>query len=335
MPKSLEGLQLFRKLGTAITASLEFEQIFSAMQHSLEELFTTDASIFYLYDWSEKQLSIEKVHGAPLESRLHRRFSVEMGIVGEVIRSGEVSMCEDPTQDPHYSFEWDIPWVDSHKMLVCVPIRDGDRVYGAFEIGVSKNFEKWSRAEGIEILLAIADFAAVAMRNAVMTTEVRQLAVIDDVTGLHNGRYLREVLGHEISRSTRYKTVFSLIFVDIDYFKRVNDAFGHLVGSRLLGEFGQWAKRQLRDSDILARWGGDEFIIFLPHTSKEKGALVARRLCQELPSQFFLESKLVISASFGVVAFPADGKEVEELIHKSDEAMYRVKKRGRNGIELY
>jgi diguanylate cyclase (GGDEF)-like protein len=158
---------------------------------------------------------------------------------------------------------------------------------GAIEIIVPRGWGEWGGENGGTLLKTIADFSAVALRNADAMARLRELAIIDHVTGLHNGRYLQEILSHEISRARRYRSTFTLIFMDLDYFKRVNDEFGHLVGSQLLRSVGQWVQKQLRESDICVRWGGDEFILFLPNTSKEGGTIVARRLCMRMPAESY------------------------------------------------
>jgi diguanylate cyclase (GGDEF)-like protein len=322
-------------VGSAIAASLDPEEISSAVVHYTEKLLKPKAVVLYRYHPSTQQLSIDAIHGAATGLRLGRSFPAGEGIVGLSIREKRTVALQDPRTESSYSPQCDIPWFAVEGDWICLPLQYGEEVLGAVEIIVPRGWGEWGGENGGTLLKTIADFSAVALRNADAMARLRELAIIDHVTGLHNGRYLQEILSHEISRARRYRSTFTLIFMDLDYFKRVNDEFGHLVGSQLLRSVGQWVQKQLRESDICVRWGGDEFILFLPNTSKEGGTIVARRLCMRMPAESFLEQKLVVSASFGVVAFPDDGGETEDLIKKADEAMYRVKNHGRNGVETY
>ena len=166
---------------------------------------------------------------------------------------------------------------------------------------------------------------------------IHELTIIDDCTALYNARHLKFVLDAEIYRSTRYGHEFSVIFIDLDHFKQVNDVYGHLVGSKLLWMIGDILKSNLRLIDYAFRYGGDEFVVLLPQTSKANALRVARRVRDLLNSKvFFSEENLNIkvTASFGVATFPGDGRSHREILRWADEAMYLVKNTTRNNIAL-
>jgi diguanylate cyclase (GGDEF)-like protein len=166
---------------------------------------------------------------------------------------------------------------------------------------------------------------------------IHELTITDDCTALYNARHLHFVLDTEIYRSNRYGYEFSVIFIDLDHFKQVNDVHGHLVGSKLLWMIGDSIKAHLRMIDYAFRYGGDEFVILLPQTSKENALMVVRRVRELLINRvFFTEEKMNIkvTASFGVASFPEDGRTRKELLRKADEAMYLVKNTTRNNIAL-
>ena len=145
------------------------------------------------------------------------------------------------------------------------------------------------------------------------------------------------MLDAEIYRSTRYGYEFSVIFLDLDHFKQVNDTHGHLVGSKLLWMIGDLIKGHLRLIDYAFRYGGDEFVILLPQTSKQNALMVVRRLKTLLNSKTFFADEglnITVTASFGVASFPADGRSRRELLRMADEAMYLVKNTTRNSIAL-
>jgi diguanylate cyclase (GGDEF)-like protein len=167
---------------------------------------------------------------------------------------------------------------------------------------------------------------------------VRKLSFHDEFTGLYNNRYLREYLKKESERALRYNTFFSIIFLDLDGLKKVNDTFGHLYGGKLLMEVGTLLIKNTRTSDIVGRFGGDEFLIIIFGARKKETKIIAERIRKRIKAFEFLKSenlKLKITASMGISTFPDDSDKVEELIAKADKAMYKVKKRGKDGVECY
>jgi diguanylate cyclase (GGDEF)-like protein len=139
----------------------------------------------------------------------------------------------------------------------------------------------------------------------------------------------------EITRAIRHRTSLSLIFMDVDHFKNVNDNYGHLVGSKLLVEMGQLLLKSLRTVDIVARYGGDEFVIVLPQTTPKNAVQIAERIRKSVELNAFLKKDgyaFKITASFGVASYPESATSKEDLLSLADEAMYRVKHQTRNGV---
>jgi len=217
--------------------------------------------------------------------------------------------------------------------VAAIPLVSKGHTLGVIEL-FSADENKFSELD-LKLLEALADFMAIAIENARYVQTIKDLTIIDDVTGLYNSRHLHTLLEAEISRSRREESNFSIIFLDLDFFKHVNDDHDHLVGSRLLREVGQLLKQSLRSIDWAIRYGGDEFILLLPGSNKDDSMRVARRLKEYLNENvFFRKEKLNISitASFGVATFPDDAKDKENLLRLADMAMYEVKKSGRNGV---
>jgi diguanylate cyclase (GGDEF)-like protein len=158
----------------------------------------------------------------------------------------------------------------------------------------------------------------------------------DGLTGLFNHRHFQDLLSHEVARSTRYERIFSMLFIDLDYFKQYNDTHGHLDGDDLLRAMAICLKRYLRKSDILARYGGEEFTIILPSTSKKDAQVAAekiRRFVEEYPfhGQETQPSENV-TVSIGVSTFPDDGSDAPSIVNQADKAMYQAKNSGRNRV---
>jgi diguanylate cyclase (GGDEF)-like protein len=191
--------------------------------------------------------------------------------------------------------------------------------------------------EDLRTLSTVGEFASIALENARNFLKVQDLTVIDDHTGLYNSRHLKRQLEQEVVRAVRFGHPVSLIFFDLDRFKQVNDRRGHQSGSRALWEVGQLLGNVLRSTDVAVRYGGDEFVVLLPETSRDQALEVARRLRDEVAGATFLAHEpagaMRLTASFGVATFPDDGSTPDELLRRADEAMYRVKKRSRDGVE--
>lgn len=165
--------------------------------------------------------------------------------------------------------------------------------------------------------------------------ELKGLTYTDDLTGLYNQRYLELVLERELSLAKRNNTVFSVLFLDLDHFKNVNDSHGHLIGSRLLYEVGVEIKKTLRDSDISFRYGGDEFVMILSHTGLDAAVLVAERIRQKIEKKRFLVREgleIRLTASIGVASVPEHAATKQEILKAADEALYGVKKAVRNKV---
>jgi diguanylate cyclase (GGDEF)-like protein len=163
-----------------------------------------------------------------------------------------------------------------------------------------------------------------------------QQAITDPITGANNYRFFRMQIESEIGRSQRHKKKFSLAMIDIDNFKDYNDAHGHLNGDLALKLVAEGLKHNIRKSDVIARYGGDEFILILPELDKKGAKKIAEKLCAvirktKLPAKKFAP-KINLTISLGVATFPEDGDDEEKLLKKADEALYQAKASGRNTV---
>ena len=177
--------------------------------------------------------------------------------------------------------------------------------------------------------------AAVALDNALLLKRAEALSVTDDLTGLYNSRYLNSVLRRETKRASRSGRPLSLLFIDLDGFKGVNDTYGHLFGSRALVEAAAVIRSSARETDVVARFGGDEFALILPDTGGEGAFAVGERIRERIASYAFLAAdglSITLTASVGVATLPDVAASAEELVQAADKAMYAVKDSGKNGI---
>lgn len=157
----------------------------------------------------------------------------------------------------------------------------------------------------------------------------RELSILDGLTGVYNRRYLDEVLPREVERARRYNHPLCLFMIDLDDFKKYNDAKGHIEGDKLLKDFAKFVVSGMRAGDIIFRYGGEEFLIINTETSKQNSIVVARRLIN------LTNKSLPVTISIGISCFPEDASNQEDLIKKADEALYNAKKSGKNRFCLF
>ena len=178
---------------------------------------------------------------------------------------------------------------------------------------------------------------AIALDNALTIQRAEALSVTDDLTRLYNSRYMNQVLRRETKRASRSGRPMSLLFIDMDGFKQVNDVHGHLCGSKALVEAAALIRSCARETDVVARFGGDEFSLILPDTGRDGAVSVATRIRERIGEHMFLKTDgltVRLTASVGVATLPDVAGSAEELIRAADKAMYRVKGAGKNGIHV-
>jgi diguanylate cyclase (GGDEF)-like protein len=221
--------------------------------------------------------------------------------------------------------------------VVALPLRARGRTIGALVVlDRVRSAEDPKLGHTVEELLqSVLEGPAVALDNALRLRRAEALSVTDDLTQLYNSRYLNLVLRRESKRASRNGRPLSLLFMDLDGFKAVNDTYGHLAGSRALVEAAAVIRRSARETDVVARFGGDEFALVLPDTGSEGAAAVGDRIRERIAAHAFLEDaglNIHLTLSVGVATLPDVAASAEELVRSADTAMYQVKGSGKNGI---
>lgn len=184
-------------------------------------------------------------------------------------------------------------------------------------------------------IVFLLEQSALAFDNASRYSSARDMLYIDELTGLFNYRYLDISLDREIKRADRFGSTVSMIFIDLDFFKVVNDTHGHLVGSQVLNEVGMLLKKSVREVDIVIRYGGDEFTVMLVETGERGAATVAERIRRSIEDHCFLATEgldIRLTASLGYACYPADTQSKLELLELADKAMYKGKEEGKNCV---
>lgn len=334
--RQIERLSLFHEVGKALASTLDLQKILQTVMEKISDLLQPDTWSLLMLDERTNELYFEIAIGAGADKLKDVRLKLGEGIAGWVAQNGEPVLVEDVKRDPRFTPRFDELTQINTRSVVCVPIKGKERVLGVIELINCLGRESFKK-EDIPILKSLADYAAIALENARYVQRIHELTITDDCTALYNARHLNFVLDAEIYRSTRYGYEFSVIFLDLDHFKQVNDTYGHLVGSKLLWMIGDIIKGHLRLIDYAFRYGGDEFVVLLPQTSKKNALQVVHRLRDLLNSKVFFTDEnlnIKVTASFGVASFPTDGRTRKDILKLADEAMYLVKNTTRNSIAV-
>jgi diguanylate cyclase (GGDEF)-like protein len=332
--RKMEEYAVVHDMAKALTSTLQLDQVLKTVMEKVQELLAPDTWSLLLVDEKTNELYFQIATGEAASKLKDVRLKMGQGIAGWVAQSGVASIVPDVSKDPRFSGQVDAMTKMRTHSIICVPIRGKERVLGVIEI-INYVGKREFDQEDLALLQAMADYSAIALENAIHVQRIHELTITDDCTDLYNVRHLNFVLDTEIYRSNRYQYEFSLIFIDLDHFKEVNDTHGHLVGSKLLREMAELIRGSLRLIDYAFRYGGDEFVILLPQTGKEAANVVARRLHERVNEKKFMAEEglnLHLTPSIGLATYPVDATTKAEMIRLADEAMYLVKNTSRNNI---
>jgi diguanylate cyclase (GGDEF)-like protein len=329
-------IAVFQELGKALTSSLQLDQVLRTIMEKIDEFLRPDNWSLLLLDEAKQELYFELAVGTASTALKDVRVKMGQGIAGWVAAHGETVVVPDTSKDTRFFGKVDEKTKTETRSIVAVPVRFRDTCLGVIELINCIGPEGFDPRD-LKLLEALSDFAAIALENARHVKRIHELTITDDCTTLYNARHMSFILETEIYRSQRYNYEFSLIFIDLDHFKQVNDTQGHLVGSRLLAEIGNSLKEHCRLIDFAFRYGGDEFVLLLPQTSKDNAMNVAKRLHKLIRETTWLQNdglNIKLTASMGVASYPVDSRTKEGLLHLADEAMYLVKNTNRDSVAV-
>ena len=330
-----QELTIFHDVAKALTSSLDLDSILQTIMDKMAEYFRPDTWSLLMVDEARDELYFAIAVGDKAEALKSVRLKMGEGIAGWVAKHGESRVVPDVRSDPVFASRVDDATQWQTRSVICVPLRSKLRVLGVIQL-VNVNMEQFKDAE-LFFLQSLCDYAAIAIENARWVEKIQELTITDDCTGLYNARHLYKTLDTEVYRSSRFGYEFSILFIDLDHFKAVNDTHGHLIGSKLLAEIGYLVKAQLRLIDFAFRYGGDEFVVLLPQTGKDQALVVAKRLRDGLRASKFCHDEglnLNVRASIGLATYPHDARDAHDIIRQADEMMYLVKNTTRDNIGI-
>ena len=330
---------LRRQLATADVLS----EMLRAVNASLEPAKVAEALVARVSAWipASGWLVVVREEGAPLRSVASRALPAAIepaaqAAAGQVLRHGKLFCSGDAAADPR------LPGGGPKRpacSMVGFPLDCRGRTIGAL-VGVDRMRsarEPRFSPQTLAALAAVLEPGAIALDNALRVQRAEALSVTDDLTQLYNSRYLTQVLRRETKRASRSGRPLSLLFIDLDGFKAINDTHGHLFGSSALVEAASIIRISARETDVVARFGGDEFALVLPDTGSDGAAAVGERVRDKVRTHRFLQSEglaIRLTVSVGVATLPDVADTADGLIHAADEAMYWVKEHGKNGIHV-
>jgi len=335
--KEAERRALLYRASLEFGQALELDALYRAIHRAAARLMPCDTCVIGLLDAERQEIEyvyqVDAVRVWP-----PGRLPLQRGLLGFIIRTG-VSLCItgcDPEIERWFGAE---PFGEGEQptgSLLAVALCAGGQPIGALSIQAEAS-NAYTSAD-LDALEMLAATAVIAIQNARLFGRVQQLATLDPLTGVANRRHFLELAHHEMERAKRYHHPLSLLMIDVDHFKQLNDTYGHLAGDQALQAIAARLRDNLRENDIIGRFGGEEFVVLLPETGLEQALHVAERLRGAIGAQPVAtdEGEVGVSVSIGVASCECARQplSVEQLLERADDALYVAKRRGRNQIQV-
>ncbi|MFN7947804.1 MAG: diguanylate cyclase [Blastocatellia bacterium] len=328
--------QVLNQLLRSLNESPDLNARLSSVARQLQTLFQTSRAFVLLFDTEKKVQEVAGEYTAPgIRPLGSHQFPVELSEISAAYASHGVQAIDDLLNQHHNLPDYQFRKLAVHfevRALMTVPVLYHGNWLGTIGVHHCEGPRQWKEEE-VSLLSEIAQPMAMAISNARLYQQVQEQAVRDALTGLYNRRHFDQVLHAELERAQRYGHALSLVMLDLDHLKLINDQFGHQAGDTAIREIGRTLGRLHRKIDTVARYGGEEFSAILSHVPP-KGALIAAESWRAAINEIRLETGWQLSASVGVAIYQKDGTTAERLIKAADDALYQAKRKGRNRVCL-
>jgi len=325
--------EIFNNIGRILTSSLDPSEVFQRVMKVIGEYFAPQYWSLLLVDEDTGGLKFEIVMGVDAKKLKDFYLEPKEGIAGWVFLNGTPLVVKDVQNDPRFSTRVDEMLDFETRSVVCVPLLNGkNQAIGVIELinklssgqtdsGGKETFTEMEMA----ILSSIGVFTGIAAENAFLHQKVVELAMIDSLTGLNNRLYFNEVFERETERVLRYGNKLCVLMMDVDDFKSINDTHGHITGDKALRAVADILRSSVRKSDVLARFGGDEFVVLMPRADESNGSSLAKRI-QRLIGEWNEKSPIPgVKLGLSVGIHEAGPENVKDILIKADEKLYQDK----------
>jgi diguanylate cyclase (GGDEF)-like protein len=318
-------------MAATMTSTLDIQEVLETVLTSIQSVAPWDTACLFVYQQNALVPAIYDGFNDPAFK--NTRIQLGEGIIGCSLLKGKGEIVNNCERDPRFK---PLPgYPPKTKSMIVVPLITGNELIGAITLTSNKNYIYTKKH--LTLTSILASQAAVAISNAKLFDRTAQLAITDGLTKLYNYRYIYEELERQVNRVKCTGGVFSLIIIDIDYFKSYNDMYGHLVGDEILSNLAEVLKNNVRSQDVVGRYGGEEFAIILPNASSTEAAGIAERIRAVVEKTEMARSvsgkKIFITISAGVASYPEDALSVDDLVSKADKALlFGAKQEGRNKV---
>ncbi len=327
----IRSIRSAQEIGNVIVSTFDVDNVLRLIVRGIRDVTGADACSIMLLDEKGEDLTIRASEGIPEEIANCVRIRKGENIAGWVAQEGRPLLLSNIEEDER--FECTAKGRYSTNSVLSVPLKAKGKVLGVINVNRLVSPRPFNSNDE-NLLMIFANQAAIALENARLYSKLEKLAITDGLTGLANHRAFQEQLAAELARASRFFQEVSLLVIDIDHFKSVNDTFGHQQGDHVLRCVGQTLQKLVRKMDMVARYGGEEFAIIMPQTPKTEALRIAERIRKHVEEQRWVEDdeNRSITLSMGISEYPNDGHDPAVLVELADLALYRSKQNGRNRI---
>lgn len=330
---AFRDVSLLYTVSQYLSSVLEIRELADTVQKIFVEKFKCDRFALYFIPHSNLRFKLHASKGLGQDEQGEQDVELGVGITGLTAQKKRAFYINDLTRYPHDQLMRCER--DGAGSVFSLPLMVRDKLIGVLWIGRAEanSFTPTDR----QSLESIASQIAIAFDRSQLYTKTKELSVRDELTGIYNRRHFYHMLGLEFKRAERFKRYISLLMFDVDHFKKFNDTYGHLKGDEILRQFAQLLQANIREVDVLARFGGEEFVIMLTDTSLGDAVSVANKLRELIRTQLRLEDVHThpMTVSIGVSSYPDSAIDKDDLINTADVALYAAKHDGRDCIRCY